>query len=60
MHDVAAKVVGIAAELEGNKSPVTKLLKTANEDKGEADGHGDEGGLAGRIRAVQKAARRNS
>jgi chromosome segregation ATPase len=60
VHDLAAKVVAITAENEGQGSPVTKLLKTANEGSAPAMDSEVQGSLANRIRAVQNAARRGA
>ena len=61
MHDLTAKVVAMTAEVEGARSPITKLLNNANESVGTADADGDNSeSLAARIRSVQKAARLGS
>ncbi len=64
--DLTAKVVSLTAETEGAKSPIARLLKTANEDAGVTDpvvtlAAGSESeqpeSLANRIKALQKSAR---
>lgn len=51
MTDLAAEVIRLTAALEGEGSPINKALGSA--DEGEAD---KDGGLAAKVRALQKAA----
>lgn len=56
VQDLAAKVVALTADQEGARSPIAKLLASANEAGNPEQGTSDDS-LAARIRAVQKAAR---
>lgn len=61
MHDITAKFVAMAAEIEGKASPIPALLqaKAANvQAPNDADGDVPVS-LANRIKALQQAARRN-
>ena len=61
MHDITAKFVAMAAEIEGKASPIPVLLqaKAANvQAPNDADGDVPVS-LANRIKALQQAARRN-
>jgi chromosome segregation ATPase len=66
VHDLTAKVVSITAETEGAKSPIARLLQTANKDAGSSVQANAEDpalysqlpeSLAERILALQKSAR---
>lgn len=59
MHDITAKFVVMAAEIEGEKSPIPALLnaKAANIQDNKDDGDGMPISLASRIKALQQAAR---
>ena len=52
LHNLAAKVVALSAEAEGAQSPIARLVSPLEAPEA------DDDSLAGRIRAVQKAARR--
>jgi chromosome segregation ATPase len=62
VHDLTARIVSVATEAEGPRSPVTKLLNTANESGSKVVNaeSGEPESLADRIRALQKAASRSA
>ncbi|MGL4491005.1 MAG: hypothetical protein ACRCU5_16310 [Rhizobiaceae bacterium] len=68
MHDLAAKVVSLTAESEGAKSPIAKLLQSANKDgipsERTEQALSDQQSelpisLAERVKALQKSAQRS-
>lgn len=56
MHDLAAEVVSLTARLEGQDSPIARLLAEPGKRQPPGEGRAQMPALADRIKALQKAA----